>query len=91
MPSASLHPNPPAPQRIDPLAPFHPLPPGATNPGITLCDWLAAVAMQGLVTHGMEVRGDRALSEEDKDREMAARSYRMAEAMLRPRTGTLDS
>ncbi len=98
VPSTSLHPSPAAPRKvdqkvdhkIDPYAPFNPVPAGATHPGITLFDWLAAVAMQGLVTHGMEVRGDRALTEEDKDREMANRAYRMAGAMLRAREQALS-
>ena len=91
MPMASLQPNPTAPNKTVPRAPFHSVPSGATNPGISHYDWLAAVAMQGLVTHGMEVRGDRALSEEDKDREMAERAYRMADAMLRAREKTLST
>jgi hypothetical protein len=88
--STSLPPSLSAPKKIDPLAPFHAVPPGATYPGITLFDWFAAVALQGFITHGMEVRGDRALTEADKDQEMAARAYRMAEAMLRAREHALS-
>jgi hypothetical protein len=52
-------------------------------------DWLAAVAMQGLITHGMDVKADRAMTEDDKDNEMARRAYRMAAAMLRARAAAV--
>ncbi len=64
---------------------LYPVPIGATSPGISHFDWLAAVALQGLITHGMEVQADRAMTEEDKDREMAERAYRMANEMLKAR------
>jgi len=60
-----------------------PAPAGTASPGIALRDWLAALAMQGFVTRGLEVKADRFMSEEEKDDEIATRAYRMADAMLR--------
>lgn len=48
-------------------------------------DWFAAMAMQGLVAKGLEVRGDRVLSDDEKATEMATRAYRLANAMIRQR------
>lgn len=71
--------------------PLYPTPPGAKNPGISTYDWLAALAMQGLMTRGMEVRGDRAMTEQEKDNEMAQRAYSVADAMMRARRQALDA
>ena len=91
MPTTPLPPLPKSASKIDRRAPFSSVPPGATYLGITLYDWLAAIAMQGLVTHGMEVQADRAMTEEDKDNEMAQRAYRIADAMLRAREQAISS
>jgi hypothetical protein len=70
--------------------PLYPTPPGARGTGISTYDWLAALAMQGLMTRGMEVRGDRAMTEEEKDIEMAQRAYRVATAMMQARREALQ-
>jgi len=64
---------------------LYPLPPGATQSGITIHDWLAAMALQALVTKGMEVQADRAMTETQKDDLVATRAYQLADAMLRAR------
>jgi len=70
---------------MDANTPLYPAPPGARTCGITIRDWLAALAMQGLLIHGMKVKADRAMTEEEKDNEMAQRAYDVADAMLRVR------
>jgi len=71
--------------------PLYPTPPGARWTGISTYDWLAALAMQGLMTRGMEVRGDRAMTEEEKDIEMAQRAYRVANAMMQARREAIQN
>jgi hypothetical protein len=72
-------------QTMDHNAPVFPVPVGATGVGISYYDWLAAVALQALTTRGLEVKADRAMTDEERDFELATRAYRMADAMLRAR------
>ena len=78
-------------QKLDLSAPAFPVPVGAKSTGITLCDWLAAMAMQAFVTHGMKVKADRAMTEEEMDDELAERAYRMARSMLRARQAAIEN
>ncbi len=86
MPTATLDPAGPTAPKIDVNLSLYPVPAGARTPGVAMFDWLAAVAMQGYLTKGMKVTADRALSDDEKDDEIAERSYRMAAAMMRART-----
>ena len=86
MPSPTSPTTPASTTKLDPQSSAYPVPVGSRHPGITVYDWLAAVAMQGLITHGMEIRADRAMSEDDKDNEIARRAYKIADAMLRARS-----
>ena len=54
----------------------------ANQRGVSQRDWFAAMALQGLVAKGLEVSGDRVLSERDKCCIMADRAYRLADAMM---------
>lgn len=69
--------------------PFAPVPIGAKTSGIAIIDYLAATAMQGLVTHGMKVQSDRVMTDRQKDEEIAQRAYQIAAAMLNARTAAL--
>lgn len=61
--------------------PAFPVPAQAEHMGVTMRDWFAAMAMQGIVSKGLEVQGDRVRSESAKAQEMATRAYRLADAM----------
>ena len=63
--------------------PAFPVPPSAAYTGISMRDWFAANALQGIIAKGLEVRGDRALSQDDKDAEMVRRAYNLADEMLK--------
>ena len=65
--------------------PAFPVPENAQSDGIAARDWFACVALQGLVARGLEIRGDRVMTEVEKANEFATRAYRMADAMLRIR------
>ena len=59
-----------------------------TNPqtqhdGISMRQWYAAMALQGLVAHGLEVRSDRVLSDDDRDNIFAEKAFALADAMMR--------
>ena len=62
--------------------PAFPVPPSAVHTGVSMRDWFAASALQGIIAKGLEVRGDRALTQDDKDAEMVRRAYNMADQML---------
>lgn len=79
-----------APTSVDATAPMFPAPVGARSPGISIYDYVAAVAMQGLLTHGMKINADRAMTEAEMDQQMAERAYRIAGAMLRARAATIE-
>ena len=63
--------------------PFFPVPAGSLQTGIAVRDWLAALAMQGLASRGLEVKADRAMSIQEKEEELATRAYGLADAMLK--------
>ncbi|MHB0959923.1 MAG: hypothetical protein ACYC6N_32635 [Pirellulaceae bacterium] len=73
---------------MDTNAPFYPIPIGTVSTGISYYDWIAAVAMQALTMRGLEVKADRAMTDEERDLELAARAYKMADAMLHARAQT---
>ena len=62
--------------------PAYPVAPGAHLTGASLRDWLALGALQGLAAKGLDVNANRAMSQEDRDLEMATRAYGLADAML---------
>ena len=66
---------------MDHQAYFAPVPIGAKNSGITIHEWMAAAAMQGFINRGMAIQADRAMTEDEKDFEMAERASTMADAM----------
>ncbi len=68
----------------DPVAAF-PVPADARQTGITMRDWIAVAAMQGVMSKGLKVQADRAMTETERQDEMAAYAYQMADAMLRTR------
>ena len=70
---------------MNPETPLYPVPIGAKNSGITIHDWLAGVVLQALITKGMAVKADRAMTEDEKDLELATRAYSIADAMLNVR------
>ncbi|MCA9218167.1 MAG: hypothetical protein KDB27_34095 [Planctomycetales bacterium] len=57
--------------------------------GITQRDWVATLALQGIAAKGLEVKADRAMTQEERDIEMARRSYALADAMLTVRAETM--
>jgi hypothetical protein len=83
-PAAVAHPDGEKSQfdHIDVRTPLYPSNENTRHPGVTIYDWLAGVALQGLVTKGMKVQADRAMTEDEKDQEMARRAYKLADAML---------
>ena len=62
--------------------PVFPLPTGIQAVGVTQRDWLATLALQGMAAKGLEVQADRAMSQVERDLEMARRAYGLADAML---------
>lgn len=62
--------------------PAFPVPSTATHPGVSIRDWFAAQALQGVVAKGLDVIGDRVVSEHDRNLMLARRAYALADAML---------
>ena len=62
--------------------PAFPIPSGTIEKGVSVRDWLAVMALQGVVSKGLEVMGDRVLTEEDRNKLMARRAYGLADAMI---------
>lgn len=62
--------------------PVYPVPQGAMQIGITRRDWLAAMALPGVITQGTGVIGDRVVTEAERNMMLAQRAYDMADAML---------
>ncbi len=95
MPTATSSPAPAAARSatpgLDVQQPLFPPPVGAKSPGISINDWLAAMAMQGLINHGMKISADRALTEDEKDDQLAERAYKIAGAMMRARAAKTTS
>jgi hypothetical protein len=70
---------------MDSNTPLYPVPAGSANTGISYYDWIAAVALQALTTKGLDVKADRAMTDEERDLELATRAYKLADAMMRAR------
>ena len=62
--------------------PAFPVSPSDRATGITVRDWFAAQALQGVVAKGLDVIGDRVVSELDRNLMLARRAYALADAML---------
>ena len=63
--------------------PAFPVPASAVHQGVSLRDWFAANALQGIIAKGLEVQGDRALTQKDKDMEMVRRAFSLADEMIK--------
>ncbi len=50
--------------------------------GVTQRDWVATLALQGIAAKGPEVQADGAMTQEDRDIEMARRAYGLADATI---------
>jgi hypothetical protein len=61
---------------------------GTHSTGATLRDWFAVAALQGISAKGLEVNANRAMSQDERDLEMATRAYQLADAMLAIRLRT---
>ena len=68
---------------VNPQSPAFPAAMGSADKGITLRQYYASMALQGLVAHGIEVRSDKVMTDEDKQNVLAGRAFRMADAMIR--------
>ena len=62
--------------------PAFPVPTLSSHQGISMRDWFAASALQGLVAKGVTVDADRVWSDEQKDRLLAQKAYGLADAMM---------
>lgn len=62
--------------------PALPVPPNATIEGVNRRDWFAAMASAGIIAKGLEVMGDRVVSEDERTMMLARRAYAFADAML---------
>ena len=72
---------------MDTHEPLFPVPVGSANEGISYHDWLAAIALPALTTRGLEVKADRAYTDDERDLALATH-YRLADAMLLARTAS---
>jgi hypothetical protein len=62
--------------------PAFPVTASAVDHGVSRRDWLAAMALQGVVSKGLDVIGDRMISDSERNEMMARRAYALADAML---------
>ena len=62
--------------------PAFPVTASAVENGVSLRDWFAAMALQGVVAKGLDVIDDRMVSELERNEMMARRAYALADAML---------
>lgn len=62
--------------------PAFPVPSNAVTMGVTRRDWFAAMALQGVVSKGLDVIGDRVVSEQERYLMMARKAYALADAMV---------
>ena len=69
-------------------SPAFPVPSDATHTGVTVRDWFAAIALQGIAAKGLEVFGDRVITEDEKNQIMATRAYKLADAMVTAKANT---
>lgn len=60
--------------------------PTGSQGGITIRDWLAGQAFQGLAVNGLEIKADRHMTQEERNILLAERAYDMADSMLIVRT-----
>jgi hypothetical protein len=65
-------------------SPAFPTPVGSES-GITVRDWIATLALQGLAVNGLEIQADRHMTQQDRDQVLAKRAYGMADALLAER------
>ncbi len=63
--------------------PAFPVAASSVEKGVTVREWLASSAMQGIVANGLEVMGDRVVTESERFDIMARRAYALADAMVR--------
>ena len=73
------------------VEPAFPVPQGATALGVTQRDWFAACALQGVVAKGLDVIGDRVVSESERNLLLAERAYALADAMVQARAAAAPS
>ena len=62
--------------------PAFPVPNEAMTNGLSRRDWFAGMALSGVVAKGLDVIGDRVMSEDDRIRMQAQRAFAFADAML---------
>lgn len=62
--------------------PAFPVSASSVENGVSVRDWFAAVALQGVAAKGLEVMGDRVVSEDERNMMVAERAYALADAML---------
>lgn len=63
-------------------SPAFPVPSASMAKGVSYRDWLATAALQGIVAKGLDVIGDRVVSEAERNLIMARKAYGLADAML---------
>lgn len=63
-------------------SPAFPVPSSSMAKGVSYRDWLATAALQGIVAKGLDVIGDRVVSETERNLIMARKAYGLADAML---------
>lgn len=71
--------------------PAFPVPSASIAQGVTARDWFAAMALSGVVAKGLDVIGDRVVSETERNMMMARRAYALADAMLVAAVETSES
>ncbi len=76
---------------VNPQSPVFPAAMGSAEKGITLRQYYAASALQGLVAHGLEVRSDKVMTDEEKENVLAGRAFRMADALIRTEAAEAES
>lgn len=62
--------------------PAFPVPASATAKGVSVRDWFAGMALQGVVAKGLDVIGDRVVSDSERNLMIARRAYALADAMI---------
>jgi hypothetical protein len=63
--------------------PAFPVPSTAVHQGVSVRDWMATMALQGVISKGLDVIGDRLVTESERYLIMARRAYALADAMLK--------
>ena len=62
--------------------PAYPVPANAPTEGVSRRDWFAAMALSGVITKGLEIMGDRVVSEQERTMMLARKAYAFADAMV---------